>query len=93
MPTAAEAASFGLTVAEASGEPLGVWPDNWTAVNVFIAMSTQWRSGGMGATGLDYNALPAVMRLSGVKPGERPDVFESIRILEDAALESMRKKP
>lgn len=69
-----------------------MWPDNIAAVNVFIAMGTQWRIAMNGPTGLDYNALPGVMRLCGVARSEWPEVFESIRTLEDAALGIMRKK-
>ena len=69
-----------------------IWPDNLAAVNVFISMSTQWRTGMAGATGLDYGALPAVLRLTSVPRGEWPAIFESVRILEDAALECMRRK-
>jgi hypothetical protein len=77
---------------EASGSAVEIWPDNAQAVNVFIAMSTQWRSGFAGPTGLDYNALPVVMRLAGVPAGERSEVFDALRVLEDAALETMRAK-
>ncbi len=80
-----------MTVDEATAS-VEIWPDNVHAVNAFIAMSTQWRCGMAGATGLDYNALPTVMRLSGVPRAEWPHVFESIRVLEDAALETMRQK-
>lgn len=45
-----------------------------------------------GATGLDYNALPVVMRLNGVPVKDRGAVFEDIRIMEDAALDTMRAK-
>lgn len=69
-----------------------IWPDNLPSVNVFIAMSTQWRTGMAGATGLDYGALPAVLRLTAVPRAQWPEVFESIRVLEDAALEVMRRK-
>jgi len=55
-------------------------------------MGTQWRPGAAGLIGLDYNALPVVMRMAGVPLAERADVFESIRTLEDAALETMRQK-
>lgn len=61
-------------------------------MNTFIAMATQWRVGAMGATGLDYNALPMVMKLIGIPAKYRNDVFEDIRIMEDVALETMRKK-
>jgi len=80
-----------LTVEEASGPPVEVWPDNAPSLNVFIAMSTQWRVGMSGATGLDYAALPGVMRLIGVSAAERADVFDDIRIMEDAALGKMRE--
>ena len=53
-------------------------------------MSTQWRVGAMGATGLDYNAMPAVMKLIGVPVKNRGDVFEGVRTMEDAVLQLMR---
>lgn len=68
-----------------------MWPDNYPAVNVFISMSTQWRVGMAGATGLDYNALPAVLRMTQIPRSDWPEIFQSIRILEDAAMETMRK--
>ena len=44
----------------------GVWPENWHAVVTMCAMDTQWRVQlGFGAamwTGLDYAALPLVLR-------------------------------
>ncbi|HHY1261524.1 TPA: DUF1799 domain-containing protein [Yersinia enterocolitica] len=33
-----------------------IWPDVWPAFNVIRAMSTQWRTGMSGPTGLDYCA-------------------------------------
>lgn len=55
-------------------------------------MGTQWRVGMSGATGLDYAALPVVMRLAGIPAKDRADVFEGIRTMEDAALTKMHKK-
>ncbi len=83
---------FGLTVEEASGPPVELWPDCALPVNVFIAMSTQWRTGMAGATGLDYSALPAVMQLVGIPKAQQASVFDDLRVLEDAALEQMRKE-
>lgn len=68
-----------------------VWPDNVPTIAVFIAMCTQWRVGMSGATGLDYAALPVVMRLNGIAAKDRPDVFEGIREMEDAALAKMHE--
>jgi hypothetical protein len=80
-----------LTVEEASGPPVEVWPDNIPTISVFIAMSTQWRVGMAGATGLDYGALPAVMRLTGISAADRAEVFEGVRTMEDAALTKMHE--
>lgn len=60
--------------------------------NVFIAMLTQWRVGVRGATGLDYGPLPGVLRMMGVPRKDWPDVFDGIRVMEDAALEQIRKE-
>ena len=54
-------------------------------------MGTQWRVGMAGATGLDYAALPVVMRLVGVPAADRADVFDAIRTMEDAALANHAK--
>jgi len=55
-------------------------------------MSTQWRVGAAGPVGLDYNTIPFVMRTLGIPVAERSAVFESLRVLEDAALATMRKR-
>jgi hypothetical protein len=90
-PTLQEAQAWGLTLEEASGPPFEVWPDLMAAVNVFGAMQTQWRTGMAGATGLDYGALPAVMRLMGVPRADWPDTFDALRVLEDEALTTFRE--
>jgi hypothetical protein len=41
-----------------------IWPENWMPFLVFSEVSTQWRVGAGGATGLDYVA---------VKVGHGPD--------------------
>lgn len=68
-----------------------VWPDNWQALDVFMAMGTQWRTGMGGATGLDYGVLPDVMSLRGVRKAERPEVFDWVRLMEGEALSQMRE--
>jgi hypothetical protein len=93
-PPAAELAVWGLSpddFPELDVE-FDVWPDNLIALNVFIAMQTQWRVGYTGATGLDYTALPAVLSLVGVPADEQPDTFECLRAMEAEALAQMEKK-
>lgn len=70
---------------------MALLPENQVPFDVFCAMDTQWRMGVGGATGLDYGALPTVLRLSGVKRGEWPGVWDSVRVMERAALEEMHK--
>lgn len=63
-------------------------------------MQTQWRMGGGGMgggvpTGLDYQALHAVMALMEVPEADRVQVFADVRVMEGAALDAMgeaRKK-
>ena len=69
---------------EASGEDVGIWPDNVATVNVFTAMSTQWRVSHNGATGLDYASLPVVEDRLGIKAD-----FDGLRAMEEAALAQM----
>ncbi|WP_457935177.1 DUF1799 domain-containing protein [Pseudomonas aeruginosa] len=75
-----------------SDEQMELRPCNWTAFIVFEAMSTQWRAGMCGATGLDYTVLPVVMQMCGVAAGEQPAVFADIRVMEDAALKAFREQ-
>jgi Phage related hypothetical protein (DUF1799) len=60
-------------------------------VQVFLAMQTQWRTGMAGATGLDYAALPAVLRLTGLPRAQWPQVFDDLRAMEGEALAHFRE--
>jgi hypothetical protein len=82
---------FGLTVEEATGPPVEVWPDNADALNVFIGMATQWRPSFGGVIGLDYAALPAVLDMLEITRKKRAAVFDDLRVMEDAALEKIRE--
>lgn len=80
-------AAIGLTRTDiADQETVEVWPDNWLALRVFQSMRTQWRVGMSGPTGLDYTALPIVMKLEGVSKRDLQDIFDCVRIMEGAAL-------
>lgn len=56
-------------------------------------MSTQWRTGFGGATGLDYTALPVVRAAQSppIPDDDWPDVFDALRVLEGEALTVMRE--
>lgn len=69
-----------------------LWPDNEPAVMVLVQMGTQWRVGMGGPVGLDYAALPFVMRVSGIPRADWPGIFEDLRVLENAALKTMSEE-
>lgn len=80
---------FGLTKEDIPDEVVEVFPDNWKAFLTFDSMSTQWRVGGLGATGLDYSVLPLVCSSVGIKKKEIPEILQDLRVLESEALKVM----
>ncbi|MBX9028305.1 DUF1799 domain-containing protein [Enterobacter ludwigii] len=89
-PTAADLAPYGLTPDDYDDQFIDVWPDVWPSFLVFRAVSTQWRTGMGGASGLDYNVLPWVMRLHNVD--DEATALSDIRVMESAALRIMHKE-
>jgi hypothetical protein len=67
-----------------------VWPDCWDAALLFVDCMTQWRASMSGFYGLDYAGVLAAMEMKGVKRKARPQLFADIRVMEGAALETMR---
>ena len=93
MPDKRELRQFGLTYDDVRSEyEIEVWPENESAVDVYMAMRTQWRVSQAGVIGLDYTPLPAVLKLVGIPKKERSEVFESIRLMEATELSEMRRK-
>ena len=85
----------GLTLADFAGDMNpGVFPDCWLAVRAFNLLSTQWRIGPGGATGLDNAAISPSLQMAGltVTDAEWPQLFADLRTLEAAALDAMHIK-
>lgn len=72
------------------GADFRVFAENWDTVLLFLVCATQWRSTGHGATGLDYAAVEAVMRIHDVQ--QPRETFDGVRIMESAALTQMNRK-
>ncbi len=73
-------------------EEFGILPENWDAVNAFLACGTQWRQ--------DRNGKPQGMRYEGVETVLRrrciammDDAFARIQIMETAAVREFAKTP
>lgn len=57
---------------------------------MFRSMSTQWRTGMGGITGLDYNVLPWLMKMEGID--DEAAALNDVRIMERAALDLIHSK-
>lgn len=68
-----------------------VLPENWPALQVFLACSTQWRVSPAGRLiGLDYPAVESVMRLHRLR--DRTRLFGEVQVIETGALSALNKK-
>lgn len=75
-----------LALAQPKALEVIVFEDNWTAVELFQRLVTQWVWGaGGGAMGLNYSSLEFLFTI--YKTRKRREVFESIQIMELAALQ------
>lgn len=67
---------------------------NQEAVDLFLGLSTQWRwvagRGGTARIGLDYQAIPALLKLQAIPEARWPRLMESLQVMEAAALEAAR---
>lgn len=68
-----------------------VWPCNVQAVNLFVTLGTQWLVGPTGPYGLNYSVLYQKLDRMRLSDEDAERLEEDIRVLEDAALEEMRK--
>lgn len=87
--TAEDMAKIGLTLADIEDECLDVLPDNWQTFRLFNALSTQWRTGPGGVTGLDYTVIREVASLIGIKKRQIPELFPDLQVMEAEALAVM----
>lgn len=89
---AADFAALGVIV-EAEEEDDGafeIWDVNWKSAMAFVACQTQWRLAvGFGVSswlGLDYAGVEVVLRSRFRNSRTRSRVFEDLRVMEIAAL-------
>ena len=70
-----------------------MWPENLTAVELFLRCSTQWRSGEpsavgpAGVYGLDYAVVLSLGSLYVPAESEMARVLEDVQVMERRALE------
>jgi hypothetical protein len=86
-----QAGLFGLKLDEIPDDDVLVWDINWHTFTLFNSLSTQWRVGMGGATGLDYNVIPMVAKSLGIKNKELNSIFPDLQVMENEALITMRE--
>jgi hypothetical protein len=91
-PTAADLHANGLTLEDFGDQFTAyVWPDNWQTCMVFRWLMSQWNYGPGGPVGLRYEVFPEARLRFGIKPEDWPAICDDLQLMEDAALEEMRK--
>ena len=70
---------------------MDLWPENWPPVHLFSKVSTQWRTGPGGVIGLDYGVVFHELDRRSLSPDDYDDLMDSIRVIEQAALDQMHK--
>lgn len=84
--------AFGLRPEDyAEEDSVKVFPQNVQSINVFISLGTQWLVGPGGPYGLNYQTLYHKLDRMNLRAEESARIEEDMRVLEDAALEQMRK--
>lgn len=88
---AADLAAFGLQAnfENETQDVFEVWPENAEIVRIFLLMSTQWRHGFGGPTGLDYSVLFPLIDFCAIK--EKEKIFEGVRTMEMTVLDNRAK--
>jgi hypothetical protein len=71
-----------------------VWPDNLEAVELFLALQTQWRVSGTMAgifySGLDYGAAAVLLRAR--RSSNRAQLLADLQVMEFAALKGLNRR-
>jgi hypothetical protein len=68
-----------------------ILPENVAALEWFIGMQTQWRTGFSGMTGMDYGVFLMWAKDEGLKRKERVDLLEDLRLMEGAFLGEIQR--
>lgn len=91
-PIAAEVGDIGLSPEDFPEPMVDVWPENWSAIQLYNQHSTQWRVGMNGPVGLDYNVIFHELDRRGLAMTEYDEFMDNIRLIEAAALDHFSKQ-
>ena len=72
-------------------EVVEVLTENWDAVRVFYALSSQWNHAGFGRpVGLNYQAIEPTARMMGIDM--TPEIFSGLQVMENEALRAIDER-
>jgi hypothetical protein len=67
-----------------------VWEENWSVVEMFLRVQTQWRTTMNGVLGLDYGALAWLFMMYEVK--DQRALLEDLQVMEAAAMVTINSR-
>jgi ABC-type thiamine transport system substrate-binding protein len=89
--TQADAAVFGLALPELeTDDNCEIWEENWSVVEMFLRVETQWRTTMNGVLGLDYGAVAWILRLYEVE--NQRSMLEDLQVMEAAAMATLNDR-
>ncbi|MES1979546.1 MAG: DUF1799 domain-containing protein [Pseudomonadota bacterium] len=77
--------------AATANQVVEVWPENWQVWRLFCRVSSQWRVGMGGPTGLCYEAVYPLIDRAASDPQEWDDLLDDVAAMERAALSAMNE--
>lgn len=75
---------------EVEDKSFPIMQENWDAITVFCATSTQWRWYEANRIGLDYSAIKMLLDVYAI--ADKQDCFERVRMMEVEVLSVSAKK-
>ena len=88
--TEADAAALGIVMPEQPSEDFEVWEENWSVVEMFLRVQTQWRTTMNGVLGLDYGAVAWLFMMYEVN--DQRALLEDLQVMEGAAMVTINSR-
>lgn len=88
--TESDAAALGIVMPEQPSEDFEVWEENWSVVEMFLRVQTQWRTTMNGVLGLDYGAVAWLFMMYEVN--DQRALLEDLQVMEGAAMVTINSR-
>ena len=88
--TDSDAAALGIVMPEQPSEDFEVWEENWSVVEMFLRVQTQWRTTMNGVLGLDYGAVAWLFMMYEVN--DQRALLEDLQVMEAAAMVTINSR-